>query len=136
MTTATPAKHALLRSIGAVLAGLVAVIFLSTAMDALLVALNVFPEIDESTHFTTAQYIIAIVHRSVFNVFGAWVTARLAPNAPMRHALILGGIGFALALFGTVVMWSFGDNWYAITLVVLALPCAWLGGKLGARRAT
>jgi len=35
---------------------------------------------------------------------------------------------------GAVVTWNrgpaFGPHWYPLALIVTALPCAWLGGKL------
>jgi hypothetical protein len=52
----------------------------------------------------------------------------------MMHALILGALGFAASLAGAVAMWNkmpaIGPKWYAVALVVLALPPAWLGAKL------
>jgi len=50
----------------------------------------------------------------------------------MLHAIILGGIGFAVALLGCIVHWGQGNNWYPIALVITALPCTWLGGKIAA----
>jgi len=63
----------------------------------------------------------------------SWIAARLAPYAPMRHALALGMIGFVLSLAGAIAaltMADLGPAWYPIALVVTALPCAWLGGAL------
>ena len=85
--------------------------------------------------YNNGHYALALGYRTIINVFGCWLAARLAPNHPMRHALILGGIGFALATLGAVVMWSIGSHWYPIALVIEALPCAWLGGRLAQRRA-
>ncbi len=52
----------------------------------------------------------------------------------MAHVLILGLMGLAANALGTVSTWNkgpaFGPHWYPITLTVLALPTAWLGGKL------
>jgi hypothetical protein len=52
----------------------------------------------------------------------------------MNHALILGAIGFAVSVLGTVATWNggpaFGPHWYPIALDVLAMPQSWLGGKL------
>jgi hypothetical protein len=53
----------------------------------------------------------------------------------MTHALVLGAIGTAAAIAGVIAAWSFGNQWYPIALVVLALPQSWLGAKLAARRA-
>jgi hypothetical protein len=56
----------------------------------------------------------------------------------MMHAMIGGFLGFLLSVVGAVATWNrsaeFGPHWYPVTLVVLALPCAWLGGKLYERR--
>jgi hypothetical protein len=39
-----------------------------------------------------------------------------------------------VSIVGTVVTWNkgpaFGPHWYPVALVVLALPTAWMGGKL------
>jgi hypothetical protein len=52
----------------------------------------------------------------------------------MRHALIVGGIGFILSFVGAVATWNkgpaFGPHWYSLALVVIALPSAWWGGRL------
>jgi hypothetical protein len=55
----------------------------------------------------------------------------------MRHALILGGIGIVLGLVGAVATWNMGlgPRWYALSLVVVALPQCWFGGWLYARQA-
>ena len=56
----------------------------------------------------------------------------------MWHALILGAIGTAIAIAGATATWNsgpeFGPRWYPIALVVTALPCAWIGGKLRERQ--
>jgi hypothetical protein len=61
------------------------------------------------------------------------LAARLAPSAPARHALILGGIGVLLSTLGAIAMWDHGPGWYSIANIVIALPCAWAGAKLFAR---
>jgi hypothetical protein len=54
----------------------------------------------------------------------------------MRHALILGAIGAVLSTVGLFAMWGVGPLWYPIALVIVALPCAWAGGKLHEMRVT
>jgi hypothetical protein len=65
---------------------------------------------------------------------GGYLTARLAPSHPLTHALILGVIGLVLGIAGVAASWNagpeLGPKWYAIALVITALPSAWLGGKL------
>jgi hypothetical protein len=55
----------------------------------------------------------------------------------MRTALRLGGVGVLLSLVGLAVSLSkpeLGPIWYPAALVAVALPCAWLGGKIGGQR--
>ena len=40
-----------------------------------------------------ALFVLAFSYRAVFDVFGCYLTARLAPARPMLHAMVLGGIG-------------------------------------------
>ena len=70
----------------------------------------------------------------VFSVFGCWVAARLAADQPMRHALLLGVVGVMVSLAGALATWNagLGRKWYAFGLIVVSLPCAWVGGRLRA----
>jgi hypothetical protein len=117
-----------LKSIGAIVAGLLATVILSYITDFVLekTGLLVQPFSDNSVWIV----LLIILYRNIYNVIGCYIAAKLAPKNPMKHAWILGGIGFVLSLLGTIVMWNLGTQWYSISLVVLALPCAWLGGKL------
>jgi hypothetical protein len=74
--------------------------------------------------------LFALIYRSIYTVAGGYVTAILATNRPMRHAVILGIIGIVAGTVGTIANWDKGSHWYPIALIVLALPCTWLGGKL------
>jgi hypothetical protein len=77
-----------------------------------------------------------IGYRAVFSFIGCYLTAKLAPHSPMKHALILGLIGLVLGSIGAIVGADLGPRWYAWTLAVIALPIAWLGGKLYELRKT
>jgi hypothetical protein len=128
----TQRPRRMLRSIGAVVAGLLAVIILSLGTDVVLHATKVFPPWGE--RMTDALFVLATAYRCIYAVVGSYIAARLAPDRPMKHALVLGFIGLALSIVGLVATWNagpeLGPRWYPIALVVTALPCAWLGGKL------
>ena len=121
-----------LRSVGAVLAGLIAVIVLSTATDAVLHSTGVFPPL--GTPMSDSQFAFALAYRSIFAIAGSYLAARLAPTRPMQHALILGVIGFVISLLGTIATWNggpeFARKWYPIALVLTSIPYGWLGGKI------
>jgi len=132
----TQRPRRMLRSIGAVVAGFLVVVILSIGTDAVMHATKIFPPWGE--RMTNGLFLLATVYRSVYGVAGSYLAARLAPDRPMTHALLLGFIGVVLSLAGLVVTWNagpeLGPRWYPIALVVTALPCAWLGGKLCALR--
>ena len=68
----------------------------------------------------------------VISIAGAWLTAWLARDNPMKAALTLGYVGIGLGMIGVVTTWNsgLGPHWYPIALVVLAVPQCWVGGKL------
>ena len=125
------------RSVFALFAGLFLNAFLSTATDILLSLAGVFPALSEygqASSFTNPMLAFALLYRTLFGVLGCYVTARLAPRAPMAHSLILGGIGFAIGVAGAITMWNGSSGWYAISITLVALPAAWIGGALARRR--
>ncbi len=131
MTEPQAARH-IGRSVLALLAGFVVVVVLSILTDVILHAAGVYPPLGQPA--PDGLLALATIYRTIFGIAGSYVTARLAPYAPMGHALIGGAIGLVLALAGAVATWShpekFGAHWYPVALVVLALPTAWAGGKI------
>jgi hypothetical protein len=128
--TETQSPRRIGRSIGAVLAGMLAVVILSLGTDLALHAAGIFPALGD--RMSDNLFVLATVYRTIYAVLGGYITARLAPNRPMQHALLNGLIGVALSTLGAVVTWNraLGPHWYPLALVVTALPTAWLGGKL------
>jgi hypothetical protein len=120
------------RSAGAVAAGLAAIFAVTTATDAVMHATGVFPP-PGAPPMSSALFLLAFAYRFVFDVAGSWLTARLAPHRPMRHALVLGSAGLVLSVAGAVAMWDAGPAWYPLALAASALPSAWLGGRLRVR---
>jgi hypothetical protein len=120
------------RSVLAVLAGFVVIFVLSLGTDGILHATGVYPPWGQT--MADSLFGLATAYRILYGVFGCWVTARLAPDRPMAHAMVLGVIGFVLSLAGLVFAQKqgpeFGPLWYSIAIVAIALPCAWAGGRL------
>ena len=120
------------RSFGAVVAGIVVGVALTLITDFVLHAVGVFPPWGQPV--SDGPLVLATAYRIVFGVVGSYVTARLAPDRPMLHAMIGGVFGFVVSIAGAVVTWNrgpaFGPHWYPVALIVIALPCAWLGGKV------
>jgi hypothetical protein len=118
------------QSILAVLAGFVAVVILSIGTDVALMKAGIFPPFSQPALFTTGLLLLATAYRSVYSVAGSYLAARLAPDRPMGHALALGVVGLVVSIAGAIIMREAGPAWYPLALVVIAMPCAWLGGTL------
>ena len=118
------------RSVWAVVAGVLVIIVVTTLVDVALHLAGVFPPMKQPIN--DALSVLALSYRIVIGIGGAWLTARLAPEKPMKHALILGYAGVVLGLAGVVATWNLGlgPRWYPISLVVLAIPQCWAGGRL------
>jgi len=120
------------RSLLALFAGFVVVVVLSIGTDLALRAGGIFPPLGQP--MSDALFLLATAYRTVYPILGSFVTARLAPNRPMAHALVGGAVGLLLATIGAAATWNkgpeFGPHWYPLALVVTAMPCAWAGGRL------
>jgi hypothetical protein len=127
MNATAPSRRPL-RSTGAVLAGLLAIFVLSLGTDEVLHLSGVYPPWNQP--MSDGLYGLATAYRIVFGIVGCYLAARLAPSRPMLHALVLGGIGVVLSILGAIGGWHLGTHWYPLALILISLPCAWIGGKL------
>ena len=120
------------RSVFALLMGFLLVLVLTLLTDLSLRAAGVFPPPGQAS--SSGPLLLATVYRTLYGILGSYLTARLAPYHPMQHALLGGVIGLALSTAGAIATWShpetLGVHWYPVALVLLALPTAWLGGKI------
>lgn len=126
----------ILRSIGAILAGMIFIGVTHSAVDRILEGLGIFTP--PTQRFDTPWMLVtATIYRTVLSLIGCFITGALAPSRPMLHALILGVIGFVMSAIGTIVAvkYDLSPAWYPIALVAVSIPCAWIGGKVAERRA-
>jgi|HubBroStandDraft_1064217.scaffolds.fasta_scaffold104245_1 hypothetical protein len=104
------------RSIIALLAGMVAGILLSLGTDVVLHAVHVFPPWGASMVGYDKDLLLATIYRNIYGVLGSHIAARLAPNHPMLHAMVLGILGFVVCILGALATWNkgptFGPHWY------------------------
>ena len=131
MSEARQPRHTL-RRIGALFAGLLAIVVLSIATDMALHATGVYPPFGQP--MSDALFLLATAYRIFYGVAGCYIAARLAPDRPMHHALTLGVVGLVVSIAGVVVTWGrgpeFGPTWYSLAVIAITMPCAWAGGKL------
>jgi len=129
--TAPEPQRSIGRSIGALVAGLVVGIVLSLGTDAILRVTGIFPPFGQL--MSSGMFVLAITYRVIYSVLASYIAARLAPDRPMWHAMVLGVINLVVSLIGALATWNkgpeYGAHWYPLSLVVLALPAAWLGGR-------
>lgn len=125
------------RSSAAILLGFITVFVLSLGTDQLLHVLNVYPPWGQPMHDPLLN-LLALTYRIVYAILGSYIAAKLAPRKPMKHAMILGIVGFVLSTLGaiaTITQFDLGPDWYPIALALTALPCAWLGGRMASMHA-
>ena len=123
-------KH-LLRSIAAVSAGFVLIGTLGFLADTVLQYFGVLP-VTGSVRFEDKQSLLALFYHLIFVLIGGYLTAWLAPNRPIGHALVLGALGIVFSSAGLIAILA-GDlapAWYGWALIVFSLPVTWAGGKL------
>ena len=116
----------------ALIAGFMVGLILSLGTDQIFHALGVYPPWGQT--MSDGLFALASAYRIVYTILGAYVAARLAPDRPMWHAMVLGWIGFVISLIGAAVTWNaqppVGPHWYALAVAVISLVCAWIGGRL------
>jgi peptidoglycan/LPS O-acetylase OafA/YrhL len=131
----TAKNSSLGRSVLALGAGFVSIALASHGVDALLQAAGLYSRSGQP--MTDGLFACAAVYRTLFGVLGCYLSAELAPHSPERHALILGAIGTCLATLGAVATWNqgpeFGPHWYPISLVLTALPAAFVAARFHGR---
>jgi hypothetical protein len=123
-----------MKSIAAVFLGFLAVVVLSLGTDEVLHVLHVYGPWNQPMN-DPGLNLLALSYRIVFTVVGGYITARLAPNAPMRHVWILAIIGLIAGIGGVFagMQMHMGPLWYPIGIAVSAVPCTLLGGAIRQR---
>lgn len=111
----------ILKSVGAVFAGMLVIIILSVVTDQIL---------EQGKIFASIPLVLALVYRTVFAILGGYVTAMLAPSKHMKHVVVLTVIGSILGTLGALANWGKSDEWYPILLVVFSFFAVLAGGKL------
>ncbi|MEO8672164.1 MAG: hypothetical protein ABI411_12680 [Tahibacter sp.] len=128
-------RRRLLRSTVAILAGFIVVVVLSTATDIAMHASGVYPAMGQG--MSDSLWLLATAYRVLYAIAGGYLTARLAPDRPVAHAIVLGTIGIVMCTLGVVLTWDkgpdFGPKWYGLGLYLTTIPCTWLGAILFAK---
>ncbi len=120
------------RSAVALISGILVGVILSLGTDEIFHLTNVYPPWGQT--MSDGLFMLATGYRIIYNILGSYVAARLAPDRPMGHAMILGVLGLVVGLAGAVATWNhvppLGPHWYAVVVALISIPCAWIGGKI------
>jgi hypothetical protein len=119
----------ILRSILAIVVGFLFIGALAGGTGATLHAAGISPAPGEPM-LGTFQVLLESAYVAVFAIAGCWLAAWLAPSRPMRHALILGALGLAFNVMGTLMSWGQRPLWAVVLNLALTLPYAWIGGRM------
>ena len=122
----------MVRSILAVVAGFVLIGALSVGADILIRQL--VPGAYDGARLTSVSWLLVTqAYVAAFAILGCYVCARLAPNRPMQHALVLGALGLVFNVVGSYARWSDVPVWYHVVALAMTMPYAYAGGWLRER---
>jgi hypothetical protein len=129
----------MLRSVIAVLAGIITLTVLSFAIEAAMdpLLLRLFPQAlpnEAALGFNPIVRALMAAYGAASILAGGYVTARLARRAPVGHALAMGFLQSALTLVAMLSLTKHASTWVWLTSAIMAVPAAWIGGLVYARR--
>jgi len=127
-----------IRSILAILAGLIAITITSFAIEAAVtpLLLRAFPAAlpnEAAISHSVPALLFTFAYSSLCVVAGGYITARLASHHPVRHAVILGLLQSALTIPAMLAFPGKAPLWGWILSMIIVIPAAWLGGCLYSR---
>jgi lysylphosphatidylglycerol synthetase-like protein (DUF2156 family) len=85
------------------------------------------------THLPPSYFVIDLITQCIFTVIGGYLCALIARTS--RKTALAGMIGLALlvGMISVVASWKTEPHWYAIALLLVYAPCAWMGWMLRQR---
>jgi hypothetical protein len=120
----------MLRSVMAVVAGIVTLSLTSFGIEGLLE-----PVVDRATVQSSALAMsFMFVYSAICVAIGGYVTAWLARCERMRHTLVMGAIQTALVIPAMISFPHEAPLWRWLVGMTMIVPAAWCGGKLYVRR--
>lgn len=128
----------MIRSICAILAGIVVLTVASFAIEAVAnpLMLRLFPQAlpnASAIPFNPLASLVTLLYTSLCVAAGGYVTAWIARRAPVQHAIVMGAVEVVLTVVAMLHFRGMAPlrNW--IASIVLTIPLAWLGGALRAK---
>lgn len=124
----------LVRSVVSVAAGFFAVMVLGAAAD-LVLGKALSGAFDAQGHARAESTLfIKLAYETLFALLAGYITARIAVRKPFVHVLVMAAIVLAGRAFITVATWDVVPLWFNLGVLVLIIPAALLGARLGELR--
>ncbi len=130
----------MIRSILAILAGIIALTAVSFGIEAIAdpLLMRGFPAALPSraaiSHNLSAS-LFTLAYGTLSVALGGYVTAWIARRSPSRHALIMGILQAGLTILAMTSMRDQAPIWIWMASIAMSVPAAWLGGWWYAKRA-
>jgi hypothetical protein len=130
-----------MRSILAILAGIVVLTLASFAIEAVAnpLLMRIFPQSLPNSAALLQNIpvkLFTFAYSTLCVAAGAYVTALIARHSPTRHALIMGAIQTALTVWAMLAIPDHAPRWIWIIGIATVLPAAWLGGHIRENQTT
>ena len=125
----------MVRSVMAVLAGLVVLTGASFAIEALVnqtlprILPGSFPD-QPALDASVSLRLFMIVYTMLSITLGGYVTARWAPQNPVRHAVAMGVVELIMTIVVMLKFFSTAPLWGWLVGSLLIVPSAWCGARL------
>src|SRR5215813_9810325 len=128
--TSSGSAHAILRTVGAVIAALVAWFFVATVLNLALRAWwPHYHEAETAFNFTLAMKLARLVLGALSSLGAGFVAAWIG-RGRMGAATLTGIVLLGLFIPGHYMLWSKFPVWYHLTFLVSLLPLTLLGAAL------
>ena len=120
----------MLRSILAVIAGLVTLIVTGLGGDVALRGLAPQWFAESGRVENVPALLLMVCYTLIFSVLSGYVAALVAKRQEIKHAFILGLIQLALNIVATIKFSSTAPAWFHLAIIVLLVPATVFGGQL------
>lgn len=125
----------MIRSLAAVIAGIVTLTVSSFAIEAAMnpLLLRFFPHAlpnEGALNHNTGVKLITLAYTALCVAAGGYVTARVARRAKVIHAVVMGAIEVGLTVWVMFEMPQHAPRWAWLLGIAAILPMAWIGAAL------
>lgn len=120
----------MVRSILAVIAGIVTWMVTALGMDAILMSLAPQWFGPNGKVYSVPLMLFMMAYSLLFSVMGGYVAALIARRKELQHAFVLGVLQLLMGIVATIYFFDTAPLWWHVTFLALLIPANVLGGWL------